>query len=375
MSLYFEDSMIWMHRSGKDDDPFIPIQQTVRIKDGTVLLEEIPDSFQRPIVTHDTITFSEVQSGDIGETNYRIIYKYGIIVFNHANNGELVTVNYFGTGKFFLPSSRVYTQVDDSNNIIQTIQNLIDSGETALGILDNVASLVNEINEFEHKGQYKSTTLYEKHNVVDDGNGSSYMAIKKSVGQSLSNTTYWRVVSLKGDKGDKGEKGNKGDKGDKGINWKGNYNSATTYVIDDAVFYPTTGSSYVCILGSTGKLPTNTTYWEMLASKGADGTGTGAGDMSKATYDQNNNGIVDNAEKLGGKLPSYYEPAFAKNTAFNKNFGTTTGTVCSGDHLSNYESPHLYEDEGDNPDWVGVKYRIVMVNGEAYMEVVDNGTS
>lgn len=35
----------------------------------------------------------------------------------------------------------------------------------------------------------------------------------------------------------------------------------------------------------------------------------GGGDMMKATYDTNNNGIVDNAEKLGGQLPSYYAKA------------------------------------------------------------------
>ena len=37
---------------------------------------------------------------------------------------------------------------------------------------------------------------------------------------------------------------------------------------------------------------------------GADGSGTG--DMVRATYDANENGIVDDAEKLGGQLPAYY---------------------------------------------------------------------
>jgi hypothetical protein len=34
--------------------------------------------------------------------------------------------------------------------------------------------------------------------------------------------------------------------------------------------------------------------------------GGAAGDMLKSVYDTNNNGIVDNAEKLGGQLPSFY---------------------------------------------------------------------
>lgn len=47
--------------------------------------------------------------------------------------------------------------------------------------------------------------------------------------------------------------------------------------------------------------------------KGADGSGTG--DMSKSTYDTDNSGVVDNAEKLGGKLPSAYQKAIQTATA------------------------------------------------------------
>lgn len=37
---------------------------------------------------------------------------------------------------------------------------------------------------------------------------------------------------------------------------------------------------------------------------GADGSGVG--DMLKSTYDQDGDGVVDDAEKLGGELPSHY---------------------------------------------------------------------
>jgi hypothetical protein len=43
--------------------------------------------------------------------------------------------------------------------------------------------------------------------------------------------------------------------------------------VDDAVSY--NGSSYICKLASTGNLPTNTTYWDTLAEKGASGSGAG----------------------------------------------------------------------------------------------------
>ena len=88
--------------------------------------------------------------------------------------------------------------------------------------------------------------------------------------------------------------------------------------------------------------------------------------MDKATYDTNGNGVVDRAEtadKVAKKLilqnnagqqmaefdgsadktvkltPGQVgaEPAFTKNNAFNKNFGTAAGTVCQGNdsRLSN----------------------------------------
>jgi hypothetical protein len=49
----------------------------------------------------------------------------------------------------------------------------------------------------------------------------------------------------------------------------GVYNALITYGVADSVSY--LGSSYVCILASTGNLPTNTTYWQLLASKGDTG--------------------------------------------------------------------------------------------------------
>jgi len=60
--------------------------------------------------------------------------------------------------------------------------------------------------------------------------------------------------------------------------WQGAYNAATAYVADDVVSY--NGSSYICILASTGNLPTNTTYWNQMSSAGTNGTnGTNGTDV------------------------------------------------------------------------------------------------
>lgn len=55
--------------------------------------------------------------------------------------------------------------------------------------------------------------------------------------------------------------------------------------------------------------------------------------------------------------------------------GRTTETVkgnadALATHLADYASPHQYEDEGDDPEFAGVKYRLVVINGEPFLEVV-----
>ena len=52
------------------------------------------------------------------------------------------------------------------------------------------------------------------------------------------------------------------------FNWKGAYNNSTAYAVDDVV--SSGGSSYVCILASTGNATSNGTYWEQMSSAGTD---------------------------------------------------------------------------------------------------------
>jgi len=50
------------------------------------------------------------------------------------------------------------------------------------------------------------------------------------------------------------------------FNWRGAYNGATAYAVDDVV--SSGGSSYVCILASTGNAVSNGTYWQVMAEGG-----------------------------------------------------------------------------------------------------------
>ena len=61
------------------------------------------------------------------------------------------------------------------------------------------------------------------------------------------------------------------------------YSPTKSYVVANMV--TSGGSTYRCIKPCTGISPPNSTYWLLIAQKGADGLGSG--DMLKATYDPN----------------------------------------------------------------------------------------
>ena len=63
------------------------------------------------------------------------------------------------------------------------------------------------------------------------------------------------------------------DLGKVSITWRGTYAGGTAYTPKDAVVY--NNASYICIANTTGNLPTDTTYWNVMAAKGVDGTNVG----------------------------------------------------------------------------------------------------
>lgn len=106
----------------------------------------------------------------------------------------------------------------------------------------------------------------------------------------------------KGDTGDTGPQGPQGETGPQGPQGPAGADGA-----DGAP-----GISPTVEVSKTGKVTTITITdatgpHTATINDGADGSG--AGDMLKATYDADGDGIVDDAEKLGGQLPGYYAKA------------------------------------------------------------------
>jgi len=131
--------------------------------------------------------------------------------------------------------------------------------------------------------------------------------------------------------------------------WQGAYNGATAYTVDDVVSY--NGSSYICIANSTGNLPTDTSYFEQMSSKGDTGAnGTDFGTILTTQGDlvyRDGSGIQRLGAGTAGQLlqtggaganPSWVSTSSGKIlqvvTSFKRDTASTTSTSFTNTGLS-----------------------------------------
>lgn len=190
-----------------------------------------------------------------------------------------------------------YTKINNGFELVQNDVNPLLTSESDR----EIAETQREINEVarqlrysntKHYAEYSPTTIYHTNNIVSFG-GSSYMLKENSDGSILESQGYapptypqnendrWRMIGKKGDKGDTGT------------------------VPDLQVGTVTTllPGNPVTVTRQNGS-PNETPVFNFAIPRGQDGAGVG--DMVKTDYDSNNDGVVNDSDKLGGQLPAYY---------------------------------------------------------------------
>ena len=116
-----------MRRLGTTLDPFIPVSESRQIEFNRLSLTEIPDSFNRVIVTSDDDKlWYELPIGIPTENQYVVDYNEGFIDFHSSNDGLTVNCQYLGTGWHFISASRVIVG-SSSIDTAETLQNLADT--------------------------------------------------------------------------------------------------------------------------------------------------------------------------------------------------------------------------------------------------------
>lgn len=146
--------------------------------------------------------------------------------------------------------------------------------ESDIGLISRVTNLEQDVNVIETR-----LSSLEEGDVGTPGNGIASIKQTTTSTQSggtniitvtLTDGTYATFEIKNGTKGEAGTQGAKGEKGDS-FNWRGEYSSSAQYHSNDVIYYE--GSSYICVKDSFGYLPTNATYWSLMAKKGEEGTG------------------------------------------------------------------------------------------------------
>lgn len=116
------------------------------------------------------------------------------------------------------------------------------------------------------KGVYSASVAYKVLDAVYYNSQSYICKSATTAGTLPTNTTNWDLLAAKGADGTNGTDGANG----ASIVWRDAYSNTITYAQLDVVSY--LGTSYICkVSSSLGVLPTNTTNWSLVASKGDTG--------------------------------------------------------------------------------------------------------
>lgn len=175
-------------------------------------------------------------------------------------------------------AQKIYQQIPDANaKIINSIKiNTIQDTAMALerffkNDLTNYVSQkqeewLNIVNQFTLIGNYNNQSSYLKHNLVyypDESSNVVYMAITDvPSGISPLNPSYWRQLTIQGEKGDKGD----------GISYVGEWQSTVSYEENVLVTYK--NRLYLSLQSpNIGNIPSNSLiYWQLI------------GDLTPAVY-------------------------------------------------------------------------------------------
>lgn len=274
------NSPIIFHRNVDENNN--PISESIPSENITVFhsksyLNQIPDKYYRVTINNiaDMVEI-DINEDITSENQYKVPYGSDRLIYFHPNKeGQVINVSYYGIGYTFIDSDNICTKKDDEGNVIQTLEDYLNSIKEIIGELD-IAGL-------------KILDLYATLSALETAHPTGSTGDAYAVGTEASNVIYvwsttlsdWiNIGSIKGDTGATGDTGAKGDTGD-----------TPDITIGTITTVSNTTPASATITGTTPNLTLN-----MSIPKGADGAGSG--DMVKADFATNAkvmDGYVDKA--------------------------------------------------------------------------------
>ena len=116
-----------------------------KVVNGKVALSELPDEEQ--VLSIEGYNETKDWNTELKDKQFRVDYTNGFIYFSPTQDGQSVSVNYFGLGVTYFPASRVWLEVDGENNVKKTLGDVQGDIEEAKKLSENQEQLKKDLDE------------------------------------------------------------------------------------------------------------------------------------------------------------------------------------------------------------------------------------
>lgn len=142
-----QDSLFFVNTDSKGNVITQEIETVSRINNDCVvrLAGKIQDRSRVEVILPEGL--SETKNiDDIGVDQYYVNYDYGVLIFNKKRIGEYSIVKAKCIGQTFLSDSKIFTEINNNGDVIETINDLIGRNERFFALIKDANELV-ELNE------------------------------------------------------------------------------------------------------------------------------------------------------------------------------------------------------------------------------------
>lgn len=212
------EKMYLFQRDGSENNPFLPLTQTSKVKYARVDLSEIPD-FERKVtvISSDGTSLIEVFTTDLSENEYLVDYSKGFVRFHPSQESNTFEISYLGMGRVNIPANRITIDTDESNEAELSIQELLDAQgnigtrlDSAKNDMQNVESLIVE-NQVVKQTEYEAfktklqapkefswvSTTDQDTFIIDMGNFTNKSLMNLSIGTVPQDSNVYNLVDSK----------------------------------------------------------------------------------------------------------------------------------------------------------------------------------
>lgn len=131
--------IITKRNTDSEGNPFsVYLIETKKIfSDGSfIVLKQIPDELER-VTIHGYKEVFDVERMKVHE--FKVDYEQGIVYFHPKAIGKTIVVEYYGRGYELISASRIFTKYDKFGNVIETLEDVIDSVYKIKPTLDRIS--------------------------------------------------------------------------------------------------------------------------------------------------------------------------------------------------------------------------------------------